>query len=348
MVRAEGSSCDQMPTVLASVSKIRGLRVKKEVPCRIYTQDMARKFVAERFKEDLVPEEIKLLEAFFRATNLVPKDYDLMKGLAELYVLQLGGFYDPKGKFFAMADWQTLMPVEIVLSHELTHALQDQHFDLEHLMDGRKLTLDEELARQALVEGDATLMMTDFMQQKMGMPPIAKQDNVEGLALQAGMGAAFEQRAPQALVKMLAFPYSGGARFAHALMKAGRTDYGAIDLAFSNPPRTTREILHPEVFIRGEKNIPIVDSVEEGRCTKDSVGEFLTSLLLYQNKIKGFSELARELRGDKVYHCGTVLHWKSAWSDEKNAKNFADTIKNNSAFKHKEILTHGSQVLIRF
>jgi hypothetical protein len=246
-----------------------------------------------------------------------------------------------------MADWQSVMPEELVLSHELTHALQDQHFKLETFMDGKAMTLDEELARQALVEGDATLLMTDFMRQKMDMPPLAQEDNVESLALQMGVGAALEQRAPQALVKMLAFPYSSGARFDHALIRAGKNGYGALDLAFKNPPRSTREILHPEVFIRGEKVVDIIDDDSQRTCIKDSVGEFMMGLVLYQNKIKNFSEIAKELRADRVYLCGDTLTWKSVWSSEGAAKRFVEEVSHNQKL-HLSARSIGAAVEVAF
>ncbi len=308
---------------------------------------MTKSFITQRFKEDIVPDEIKLLEAFFRATNLIPKDYALAKGLADLYILQLGGFYDPKGKFFAMADWQSVLPDEIVLSHELTHALQDQHFNLESFMDGKAMTLDEEQARQALVEGDATLIMTDFTRQQMAQPSLSQEDNVESLAMQMGTAAAFEQRAPQALVKMLAFPYSSGARFDHALIRAGKSGYGALDLAFKNPPRSTREILHPEVFIRGEKRVEIVDEDTQRSCIKDAIGEFMMGLILYQNKIKNFSEIAKELRADRVYLCGEVLTWRSVWSSEGAAKRFAQELSHNQKL-HLSARSTGATVEVIF
>jgi hypothetical protein len=141
-------------------------------------------------------------------------------------------------------------PTEVILAHEFVHALQDQHFyrhevdDLAAANEGDwHLSWDADLALRALVEGDATVAMRQYA----AMSP----DLREPWAAYRGEGAeSTDGRLPDGLRKEYAFPYEAGAAFVEALVADG--GWEAVNEAYSRPPTTTEQILHPDKYLAGE------------------------------------------------------------------------------------------------
>jgi hypothetical protein len=191
----------------ASAEEYRGLPLKQPVPCGSFEKETLKKKVLEAFNEELPEAKMAALEAGLKAFGFIPRDMVLAKYYPDLLTSQVGGFYDPKRKYLAIlqdpkgalgkAAEEQLMPgltaqlMEIALVHELTHAIQDQHFNLEKFDLNEPLS-DEGAARIALVEGDATLTMYDF---GIGM----RLENFPGM--DKLMGQLFKD--PQQLMAML-------------------------------------------------------------------------------------------------------------------------------------------------
>ena len=77
---------------------------------------------------------------------------------------QAGAYYDPaQKKFFLVMVPDATSMLDTISAHELTHGLQDQHFDLAevHAGDGTtsRSTTITQTARRFVVEGDATFTM---------------------------------------------------------------------------------------------------------------------------------------------------------------------------------------------
>src|ERR1700688_3627145 len=135
-----------------------------------------RREVTAEFREDLPPRRLAEVELGLKAFGLIPESMDLGTYVPELLTSQIAGFYDPHRKSLAVVDRPggllgseagAQLGAEMahqmedgLLVHELTHAIQDQHFDLDRLSDSDPLS-DGGVARLALVEGDATLVMMD-------------------------------------------------------------------------------------------------------------------------------------------------------------------------------------------
>ena len=100
-----------------------------------------RKFLIDNLHADYTPRELHVQEATLRAFGLVSRDFDLEKFLISFYTEQAAGFYDPRTKTMYMARLDPADMQQMVLAHELTHALQDQNFNLErymHAVKGRR------------------------------------------------------------------------------------------------------------------------------------------------------------------------------------------------------------------
>jgi uncharacterized iron-regulated protein len=137
----------------------------------------------------------------------------------------LQGFYSTKDKALYMYDDVSGAYERGVMIHEMVHALQDQQFGLEKLH--QDAGDDAELAKDALIEGDATFTMIEVL--KKDQPKVAAM-------LDAPLDKAKNLRH--------AFLYAQGARYVKALKERG--GWEAVNNAYRFPPQSTAEVLHPE------------------------------------------------------------------------------------------------------
>ncbi len=121
----------QADEVLQQMSQITGLPIKAPLKKQVISRPEIEKYLTENLHEEMTPAEIHAQEALVRALGLVSRDFNLEKFLVSFYTEQAAGFYDPKRKTMFIADWVPAETQTMVLSHELTHALQDQSWDLE-------------------------------------------------------------------------------------------------------------------------------------------------------------------------------------------------------------------------
>ena len=285
--RAE-SLCSLSATALVEASQIRGLKKKVDVPCVVKKRSQIRRFLEETIREELPPERLRHEELLYKSIGLIPEQYEYKEGLVSFLVSQIGGYYDPKAKQFVMASWLPSIVQRSVAIHELTHALQDQHFDLARIIDAKALTTDEGLAHSAIVEGDASAVMFDKQFREGGAPPLARQGSIEGILLTQVLGQGAMQGVPESIKGMLMFPYTSGLRFAHAALRRG--GYTVLDTVYGKLPSTTREILHPEEYFEGSVPVSIPSDAEltdERVLYSDVIGEFgISSLFAGSSKLK--------------------------------------------------------------
>lgn len=336
--QAEEAACAVATTALEQATKIRGLERKSEVPCLVSDKAQVAKFLRETIATKLPPNKIEMEQLVYRTLGVVPDDYDYANGIIELYVSQIGGYYDPEKKHFIMAAWMPAALQVTVAVHELTHALQDQHFDLEKMMDPKIENGDKLLAIAALVEGDATAVMTDYTRGIMGQVSLRNERTIDGLLLQhvlAASAGGFE-KTPEALRALLLFPYTSGLRFVHRLLVEG--GYPAVDRAFRNPPTSSREILHPEVYLKPNlpSSIPSIEELDPAGSTEtgiytDVIGEFGISAILAAGQKKKDEAVAAATGwlGDRVgvfpiSSSERVVSWKTRWESERDAQEFQE------------------------
>ncbi|MCC6952572.1 MAG: hypothetical protein IT290_00490 [Deltaproteobacteria bacterium] len=257
------SSCSLVDEAVRISAEIRGLKLKRKVPCKLRTKDEVRAYLLQSLNEKIPQERLASEAALFRFIGVIPEQFDYASGLVELYTDQVGGFYEPKEEYYAMAAWIPEFMQLGVAVHELTHALQDQHYKLETFLDPLTASNDGQLARAALIEGDATAVMVDHTRATVGQGPIQDEATVSGLMAQNILGIMLSpglQKAPPALQSMLVFPYVSGMNFAHALLR--KDGYKSIDAAFRKPPQTSEQILHPEKYLNGEQDWAQFDAPE--------------------------------------------------------------------------------------
>lgn len=229
---------DATAQVLHETSALRQLPVLRPVPSGTQSRDE----IAASLTTDLdrVSGAVGTDEILYRQMGLVAPDFQLRPFLLQLLTEQVAGYYDIRAGRFYVADWIGLDQQKPVMAHELTHALQDQHFNLRRFLDTQPTT-DTQLALTALIEGDALLVMQQYIQSN----PLRLLNANRAGQLQA-MTPTFD-RAPRILRETLTFPYRAGLVWAAQIQQRG--GWPAISQAYTDLPQSSMHILHPETYL---------------------------------------------------------------------------------------------------
>jgi hypothetical protein len=340
--------------ILRFASKDTLFPIKREVKRRLVSRDEVEAYVTKHNSEDEDAKRLRRAELVLKKFGLLPRDFDLGKFLVVLLKEQVAGYYDPKTRTVNLLDWLGADQQKPVLAHELTHALQDQSFNLEKYMKpadadlARKKEItaqdieNDELSttRQAVVEGQAMVVLVDYMLEPMGLSlkdsPQVVQALKDGMLVGTPDAVQF-RNAPIYMKEALTFPYRYGIDFIADLVIKGGKDKAFAEL-FRNPPKTTRQIMEPQTYLAGERlepmNVPDFRQVFKSyeRFDVGSVGEFDVAVLVDQyagaqisNKLyphwRGGYYYAVRSKGDPAAPLG--LLYASRWSSPEKASNFA-------------------------
>lgn len=292
----------------------------------VRTKNDVRKFLERQLTDSLARAQVSGQEAALKRLGLIPDTISLERLLLDVLEEQIGGYYDPRAKVLYIVEGTPEEAVGLTVSHELIHALQDQHLNLDSVM---RATGDDDrtAAAQAVLEGQATYEGLRIM---VGAEMA---DNLPG-----GWDRAREMirddhakwpafaSAPLVVQEMLLFPYLSGAEFARAYRaaKPGQSPYAAM-------PTSTEQILHPSRFL-GEIDRPtkvVLPPLRGVTTTYDNtVGEFTTRLFLYQHLRDQPSALSGGAGwdGDRLTVVktgrGEGAVWVSVWDTQIDAGDF--------------------------
>lgn len=348
--------CITASQAMKTASELRGLSPKRPVPCRSHEKNKIKQYVIKAIKTETPEARIRGEGLLYAALGIIPPDFDYEKELVDLYTSQIGGYYDPKKDQYVMAAWIPASLQYPVSVHELVHALQDQHFDLETFMNIKTMSSDELMARSALVEGDATAVMVDYSLRAAGGGTLFDQQDVSLFIAQNVVGTQLLATASptgRTLMTLMIFPYSSGLRFAHEVIRTSRS-YDTLNTVFLNPPRSTEEILHPEKLGDNKKEFEIPVITVEGLTAihEDTLGEFFLSVWLNSQGVDGVTAAtaAAGWGGDRaaVFQFPDGSHsirWHIRFDTERDAEEFSAALKirtgSNGAFECKELLCSG-------
>lgn len=256
--------------LVAFVEEERGLDFKEPVDVALLEDD---DFRAKLLEEEADPEEIEKTKRVLVALGLIDEDLDLEETIDGLLGDAVAGFYDPETKELYVRGGDPTPYVRQVIAHELVHALQDQHFDLDR-PELEDLDDEQELAFGTLVEGDAERVDTAYIE---SLPADERRAAEREENAQAAGGDMAD--VPFALLYSLAFPYLVGPDFTEALLDAG--GQARLDTAFASPPKTSEHVLHPESFLAKEPALEVAPPGAEGELVDEGVmGEAGVYLLL--------------------------------------------------------------------
>jgi len=249
--------------ILEEVSKMRGLKVLNPVKSGIKSRSEIRQEVIRNFEESMKPEELDAINKTLIAYGLVPQDFKYRDFMVSLLTEQVAGFYRPKSKELFLADWNDLNQQRPVMAHELTHALQDQHFNLLRFEDWPRGDSDRETAIHALIEGDATGVMYNY-QLKSLKSDITRLPSFVNFSDQAGAqsdkdGQQIFNSAPAVIKESLIFPYVYGVSFIQEIVK--KQGWASVTRAYTELPQSTEQIIHIDKYLAHEQ--PIVDKLPD-------------------------------------------------------------------------------------
>jgi hypothetical protein len=258
-------------------SEESGLPVKNKVKRQLTTRDAVESYLSKKFDEDQDAKRMQRDEVVLKKFGLLDRDFALKPFLLALLKEQIEAYYDSKTKTVNMLDWVEVNEQKPVLAHELTHALQDQHSDLEKWDDQTPedvsadsagdtdhLARDEmDTARDAVAEGQATAVMMDYLLKPMGKS-LVKDPEVLDILKEHMTGASDSPvmaRAPLLLSESMLFPYREGLSFEQDVwMDQGRD--AAFSGALDHPPSSTWEIINPRVYeARKSPAIPLMPDI---------------------------------------------------------------------------------------
>jgi hypothetical protein len=265
--------------------------------------------------------------------GLIEPEVDLRSISASVFGEGVAGYYDPRSKRLRIVSGTTPDALsEMVLSHELTHALEDQRFGLNA---GEGESDDAALARLALVEGTATLVMQEYLVRYIGAEK----------ALGGLLASAFQTGPdlPTFLQDQLIWPYLGGAQFIQSLRRTGGGKWTLVDLADRvRVPDSTEQVMHPEKWVAVEKPLPVRLTVrlhdDWRRTARGTWGEWQTRELL-----GGDDEAAAGWGGDRYElwqraTCASppcrdsdVLAMRWRWDSARDAREFAAALRVDDA-----------------
>ena len=271
--------------ISVDVSDLRELEWKHPVKATLADRDTVRRYLRERLLAMDSPEELARIEYAAQLFGLLPMGKSLEELMVGFLDEQAGGFYDPLSKGFFLMEGVEGALAESTIAHELVHALEDQHFDLEKMLVARKDDSDSAAALHAVMEGGALAIQQIWMQEHFSPEQLvevmqASQSQSEGLYAN-----------PEFLWKPTMASYIVGLQFLSSSegkdRGLGSVDPEVLDAAYANPPRSTEQLLHPELYWdETQREVPAELQLElsptEGyqAVFQDSFGELSLGILL--------------------------------------------------------------------
>lgn len=343
------------------VGRFRGRPFKQPVQPRFMTRPELQEYMLKEFKKEISPEEMRFMDRSLKVFGYAPADLDVEETLLKLYTEEVAGFYNPRTKeMFLIREepkqgtlgiFRKLVGMKdfdkdeqkTTLAHEMTHALADQYYDLQAMTDASSDNDDVAMAISALIEGEATLLMLGEMlsddrdEADIWLVRGSQVEATFGFAASAAMvfGGRTMRNAPAIFRKTLIFPYHKGTVFTVELGQ--NSDWSRIDRAFTDPPLSTEQILHPEKYLGEERDVPTAiefpSSAERlgpkwNRLGDNSLGELQIQILFSEQRegkkaAAGWDGDRFEVYEHKQGHLG--LAWYTVWDSKDDAAQFAST-----------------------
>lgn len=295
--------------VLQQMSEITGLKLLTPLKKSLRSREEIRAYVIKQMNEEKNATERYADARTAEAFGLIPKDFNLDAFMVNVLTEQIEGLYDPKSQEFYIADWSAPDEQRMVMAHELTHALEDQHFHIEAWSRAARPNEDAELARDAVLEGSAMAAMVDYLMQGTGrslkdLPEFDPSMLFDQLDMQ---NTPALKSAPPFLKDALIFPYISGLNFSAAVLK--NSGWPALAGVFEKPPVSTQQILHPAAYKTGKTpstvSLPSFDKIlgkEWAKLDENILGEF------------GWKEVLKQFLDD-----GRAKSLAAAWDGDRYA-----------------------------
>jgi hypothetical protein len=273
---AEPATEAQLDAMVAEISDFvaeeRGLEFREPVEVELEDDAGFEARLLEDFDEDA--EDMADLQVMYKALGLLGPDDDLMAQLEEAYGVGVVGFYDPETDELVVRGTALTPSVRITIAHELVHALDDQHFDLDRTEYDER---DDEIGYgfAALVEGQATLVEEEYL---YSLSDEEQDQYLDEMLDQVGGGVP---DVPDVLLEVISSPYVDGPPFVDELWLASGEE--GVNAAYRDPPRTSEQVLRPDAYLDREAPVDVPHPSPDGALVEEGVlGQLMIELTLAQ------------------------------------------------------------------
>lgn len=318
----------RVDAMLADLTAIFGFGADQPITRQLLSREQITDLVETRLEEEVADEEFRREELYLRLFGFTPPGFDLAEQVADVLTEQATALYDYKTKSLYLATWTPDDMQEFALVHELAHAIADQQFDLGRYVK-KSRSADSDLARSAVIEGQASWVMTEWLFQQTGRSLL---DDPSLAAATAG-ASRYEasnypvySAAPLYIRETMLFPYTDGLIFQQRIVeKYGRRGFRMV---FDTPPLTTRHVLTPESYLSDE--LPTKPSLlplrQKGyeRISRGMIGQLEHRILVeqYEGSREAADALSRLWRGGRfeIFEDKdadrAILRYGSDWANE--------------------------------
>jgi hypothetical protein len=315
--------------IQSQVIEERGLQPNNPVPVVLLSPDELRQNVTNDFLADYTDEEMADDVLELTTIGLIEPGFDMRSFYTELLSEQVAGYYDnDMGEMFVVKGQGFEGPEHLTYAHEYTHVLQDQNYDIKNGLKYNDDTCEVDTERcaaiQALIEGDATLSEFSWFQNYA-----STQDQQQIIEYITSLKSPVYDSAPAFLQDDFVFPYSQGFDFVQSFYDRG--GWSAVDAVYQNPPVSTEQILHPELY-PSDAPIPVdlpdlTSALGDGwrEVTRNQMGEWYTYLIL-----------ARAANADARLDDTTAQNAAAGWGGDEYLMLHNDS-SNSSAFVMKSV-----------
>ncbi|MEO8034980.1 MAG: hypothetical protein ABI837_11165, partial [Acidobacteriota bacterium] len=180
------------------------------------------------------------------------------------------------------------------------------------------------LAYHAVIEGEASLVMMSSLIAKSGhtLDDVIGEETLVSALAEAARQQVVDPATPRYFVSEMTFPYFEGLLFVVAAYRRG--GWAAVDRLYADPPRSTREIIHPEDYFSrvGAPAGPAgaLQAVPAPALTNEHLGEFHWAFLVGAAAARGWKDDRVTIVQNSA--CEPTLLAETDWDDEARATTF--------------------------
>ena len=340
-VSSDTPYADIVAKAIPKIEAQTGLTFKSPPKLEKRSKAEVRDFLMKQLTDAKAKELLAGQAAVYRGLGLIPDTLDVGALLQRLLEEQIVGYYDPTTKVLYVVDGTSPVLLTQTITHELTHALQDQYVKIDSIQ-GAVDDADKQSAAQAVLEGQAVyvqLAADPNAGPMLSMP--GGWDRIRDAMKEGQTGMPVFSSAPRVIREGLLFPYIGGADFARRFLLHRKPADLLTDL-----PITTRQILNDDAYFKTPRDLPTqltLPAPHAGKVTyANTMGEFETRLALVQFlKDEALSRRAAAgVAGDRVEVVktpdGDVVVWANVWDSAIDAADFFDAM-STVISKHYEV-----------
>ncbi len=306
-----------------TVERLSGLRFKEPLMVATRTREQLRAFLIEKADEKLPADRLLGEELSLKLLGLIPEMMNLHDLLVDVLSEQVAGYYDPETKTLYAVEGGERLGLVLLLSHEMTHALQDQYLPLDSILQPQDDD-DRQAAAQAVLEGQAFLVQVKAMLPSgQALPASFMEQARQGIKASQSMMPEFAN-APFVIRQQLLYPYLAGGEFL-AWWETAHPD----TMPFGpRMPESTEQILQHVRYENGDHPITVRFLEQDEALLENTMGDFNLRVLAAQ-MVKA-DEIADKTTlgwgGDRfrVYQTpeGGAMVWAIVWDDSVSMARF--------------------------